>query len=259
MRSWDEGAMAATYHLGTSGWSYPGWKGRFYPPDLPSSEWLSYYADHFSTVEINMTFYRLPKPETLQAWSERTPPHFTFTLKANRRITHLKKLRNVKSEVRYFTLLADSLREKLGCILFQLPPSIKMDLKLLDEFLLTLSPEHKNIIEFRHESWYDESVEERLRARNVIFCSVSSAQVPDTLMESSNVAYFRFHGLTGGHRHKYSDEELAQWAERISRAKAEERFVYFNNDYQAHAVDNCLKLAELLKDLDKGIQNSIKE
>lgn len=251
MRSWDEGAMAAIYHLGTSGWSYPGWKGRFYPPDLPSSEWLSYYSGHFSTVEINMTFYRYPKPETLRGWLERTPPHFTFTLKANRQITHLKKLRNVKSEVRYFTILADSLREKLGCILFQLPPSIKKDLDLFDEFLLTLSPEHKNVIEFRHESWYDEAVVERLKTRGVTFCTVSSAQVPDTSMESPALAYFRFHGLTGGYRHKYSDEELARWAERISRAKAEERFVYFNNDYQAHAVDNCLKLAGLLKTRNK--------
>jgi uncharacterized protein YecE (DUF72 family) len=251
--------MTATHHLGTSGWSYPGWKGRFYPPELPSSEWLSYYSGRFSTVEINMTFYRFPKRETLRGWLERTPAHFTFTLKANRRITHLKKLRDVQSEVRYFTLLADSLREKLGCLLFQLPPSIKKDLELLDKFLLTLSPEHKNIVEFRDESWYDESVVERLRARNVTFCTVSSAQVPDTLMESSNVAYFRFHGLTGGHRHKYSDEELTQWAERISWAKAEERFVYFNNDYQAYAIDNCLKLAELLKDLDEGRQSLIKE
>jgi uncharacterized protein YecE (DUF72 family) len=239
--------MAATYLLGTSGWSYPGWKGRFYPPDLPPSEWLSYYADHFSTVEINMTFYRFPKPETLQGWLEKTPPYFTFTLKANRQITHRKKLRNVKSEVRYFTILADALREKLGCLLFQLPPSIKIDLELLDEFLLTLSPEHKNVIEFRHESWYDEAVVERLKTRGVTFCTVSSAQVPDTLMESSRVAYFRFHGLTGGYRHKYSDGELSSWAERIGQSTAEECFVYFNNDYQAHAIDNCLKLAELLK------------
>jgi uncharacterized protein YecE (DUF72 family) len=243
--------MSVIDHLGTSGWSYPGWRGKFYPPDLPSSEWLSYYARHFSTVEINMTFYRFPKPETLQGWLERTPARFSFTLKANRRITHLKKLRNVQSEVRYFTILAESLREKLGCILFQLPPSIKKDLELLDEFLSTLSAEHKNVIEFRHESWYDEAVVEKLRARGVTFCTVSSAQVPDTSMESSTVAYFRFHGLTGGYRHKYSDEELARWAERIGGVKAEERYVYFNNDYQAHAVDNCLKLAELLKTQDK--------
>jgi uncharacterized protein YecE (DUF72 family) len=234
-------------HLGTSGWSYPGWKGRFYPPNLSPSDWLAFYAGHFATVEINMTFYRFPKPETLRGWLERTPPHFTFTLKANRQITHLKKLRNVKSEVRYFTILAASLREKLGCLLFQLPPSITRDLGLLEDFLSTLSPEFKNVIEFRHESWYDEEVWERLRASRVTFCIASSGQVPASPVVTSPVAYFRFHGLTGGHRYNYTDEELGQWAETIQAAKAEECYVYFNNDYQAYAVANCQKLAGLLK------------
>jgi uncharacterized protein YecE (DUF72 family) len=238
----------AVYHLGTSGWSYPGWKGRFYPPDLASSEWLPFYASHFATVEINMTFYRFPKPETLRGWMERTPAQFHFTLKANRQITHLKKLRNVKSEVNYFNILAGSLRERLGCILFQLPPSITRDLELLEDFLPTLSPEFKNVIEFRHESWYDESVWERLRARRVTFCTVSSGQVPGSPVETSPIAYFRFHGLTGGHRYNYSDDELAHWAETIKKVKAEECYIYFNNDHQAYAVSNCQKLAELLSD-----------
>jgi len=239
--------MAAIYHLGTSGWSYPGWKGRFYPADVPSSDWLPFYARHFGTVEINMTFYRFPKAETLRGWLERTPAHFSFTLKANRQITHLKKLRNVKSEVRYFYILAGSLREKLGCILFQLPPSLTRDLDLLEGFLSTLSPEFRNVLEFRHESWYDESVWERLRSHGVTVCTVSSGQVPGSPVETSPVAYFRFHGLTGGHRYNYTEDELAKWAETIKRAKAEECYVYFNNDYQAYAVSNCRKLAELLK------------
>jgi uncharacterized protein YecE (DUF72 family) len=239
--------MAAIYHLGTSGWSYPGWKGRFYPPELSSGEWLKFYGQHFATVEINMTFYRFPKPETLRAWMERTPPQFQFTLKANRQITHIKKLKNVKSEVRYFYILADSLQEKLGCILFQLPPSITLDLELLEGFLESLTPRYRNVIEFRHESWYDEKVYEILRARSVTFCTVSSAKVPQTLVETSAIAYFRFHGLTGGYRHNYSDEELQEWAETIGSAKAEECYVYFNNDYQAYAVNNCLKLGELLR------------
>jgi len=234
------------YHLGTSGWSYPGWKERFYPPDLSPSDWLPFYARHFATVEINMTFYRFPKPETLRGWLERTPSHFSFTLKANRQITHLKKLRNVKNEVRYFTILAASLRERLGCLLFQLPPSITRELGLLEDFLSTLSPEFRNVIEFRHESWYDEEVWERLRARQVAFCIVSSGQVPGSPVVTSPVAYFRFHGLTGGHRYNYTDEELGLWAETIQAAKAEDCYIYFNNDYLAHAVSNCQKLAGLL-------------
>jgi uncharacterized protein YecE (DUF72 family) len=239
--------MPTVYHLGTSGWSYEGWKGLFYPPDLPSSDWLPFYAQHFATVEINMTFYRFPKPETLHGWIERTPPNFTFTLKANRQITHLKKLRSVKNEVRYFYILADSLREKLGAIIFQLPPSIKMDLEVLGEFLQTLSPAFKNVIEFRHESWYDQKVYDILRNRGVTFCTVSSGQVPKTAVETSDAAYFRFHGLTGGYRYNYSEQELGEWAGVIKNVRSPECFAYFNNDYQAYAVKNCFRLAELIK------------
>ena len=233
-------------HLGTSGWSYPGWKGLFYPPDLPSKDWLEFYAKHFATVEINMTFYRFPKPETLKGWLEKTPADFRFTLKANRQITHLKRLRKVESEVRYFTILADSLRDKLGCILFQLPPSIKLDLDLLAGFLGTLSADHRNVIEFRDESWYDERAYDLLKKHRTAFCTVSSNRVPKTPVETSDVAYFRFHGLTGGYRYDYPDDELAEWAGAIKRVRAAEAFIYFNNDYRALAVKNGIKLAELL-------------
>lgn len=193
-----------------------------------------------------MTFYRFPKPETLKGWLEKTPPNFTFTLKANRQITHLKRIKGVKSEVRYFYILADSLKEKLGCILFQLPPSLTLDLELLKEFLSILSPAHKNVIEFRHESWYVEKVYELLKSYNTVFCTVSSAKVPKTIFETGETSYFRFHGITGGYRHNYSDEELKEWAEAIKKTKAKECYVYFNNDYQAHAVTNCKTLSELL-------------
>ena len=239
--------MPAKLYLGTSGWSYPGWRGLFYPPGLPSADWLEFYAQHFATVEINMTFYRLPKPATLKGWLERTPAGFCFTLKANRQITPLKRLRNVKSEVRYFYILADSLRGKLGCLLFQLPPSIKMDLALLEGFLDNLSPEYRNVIEFRDPSWHDEKALALMREHKTAFCVVSSGKMPRTPVETSDVAYFRFHGLTGGYRYDYADAELAEWATAIKSARAAERYVYFNNDYQAYAVKNCLQLGELLK------------
>ncbi len=234
-------------HLGTSGWSYPDWRGRFYPEDIPQREWLPFYTQHFNTVEINMTFYRFPKPETLRGWLEKSPAHFSFTLKANRQITHLKKIKGVKSQVRYFYILADTLREKLGCILFQLPPSLTLDLSLLEDFLATLSPHYKNVIEFRHESWYTEEAYKLLQSHNVTFCVVSSKQVPKTVVETSETSYFRFHGLTGGHTYNYPDEELKEWAEAIKGTRSKERFVYFNNDYRAYAVSNCKKLSQLLQ------------
>jgi len=235
------------YHLGTSGWSYPEWVSLFYPEDLSSKDWLSFYSQHFSSVEINMTFYRFPKPDTLKSWLDKTPPNFTFTLKANRQITHLKKIRNVQHEVRYFYILANSLKEKLGCILFQLPPSIHFDLTLLQDFLASLSPDYKNVIEFRHESWYQEAVYDLLRSAKVTFCIVSSAKVPGTMIETADTAYVRFHGLTGEHRHNYTDDELKEWAEKIKMIQARECFIYFNNDYQANAVTNAKTLEPLLR------------
>jgi uncharacterized protein YecE (DUF72 family) len=236
------------YHLGTSGWSYPGWRGKFYPPGLPSKEWLPFLARHFRTVEVNMTFYRSPRPDILRSWVERTPADFTLTLKASRQITHLKRLRNVEGDVRNFYRLADALREKLGCILFQLPPSIALDVELLRAFLAALSPAYRNVIEFRHDSWYADKVCDLLTAAGVTFCTVSSNQVPSAVNITSPVAYFRFHGLTGGYRHNYSDEELRAWAATIKTVKAKDGFIYFNNDYQAHAARNAQTLGEFLRD-----------
>ncbi len=235
------------FHVGTSGWSYGGWRGRFYPEDLPSSEWLAYYARCFSTVEINMTFYRFPRPETLSRWAETVPDGFTFSLKANRRITHLKKLREVHGDVRYQYILAHSLGKKLGCLLFQLPPSLRLDLPLLSDFLHQLEPQYRNVIEFRHPSWHEESVYELMRQHGAIFCIVSSQQVPATTIATSSTAYVRFHGLTGGYRYYYEANEIKQWAETLKKLNADHCFIYFNNDYQAHAVKNALQLRQFLE------------
>lgn len=235
------------YYLGTSGWSYPEWKVRFYPEGVSQRKWLSFYAEHFNTVEINMTFYRFPKPETLKGWLDKTPPDFFFTLKANRQITHYKKLKDIKSEVRYFYMLADSLQDRLGCILFQLPPSLTLDLDLLKDFLSNLSPKYKNVIEFRHESWYTEEVYALLRSHKAIFCVVSSPKLPESIIETAETSYFRFHGRIGWYKYDYSDDELKNWAESIKKTKAKECYIYFNNDYQAFAVANCKKLKGFLQ------------
>jgi len=241
-----EGGGVRNLHLGTSGWSYPAWRGRFYPAGLPSNGWLPFYAGSFNTVEINMSFYRLPKPELLKRWSDLTPDGFLFTLKANRQITHLKKLRNVGHEVSFFYHLARNLGSKLGCILYQFPPAIARDDLLLRDFLSVLSPEYRNVVEFRDPSWYAEEVYGLLRTHRATFCIVSSARVPPDPIMTSDTAYFRFHGLTGGYRHDYSEPELREWAGVIRATGAAETFAYFNNDYQAHAVENARRLRELL-------------
>lgn len=234
------------FYVGTSGWSYYGWRGLFYPEDLPTSNWLLFYAEHFSTVEINMTFYRFPKPETLERWAQLTPQNFTFSLKVNRRITHLKKLRKVKADLRYTYILAQSLGQKLGCLLFQLPPSLHYDLTLLEDFLAQLETRFRHVIEFRHPSWYTSEVYDRLRQKRVIFCIVSSRQVPPEPVVTSSIAYVRFHGLTAGYRYFYPDSELEIWATTLSQLPVKDIYIYFNNDYRAHAVYNALRLHDLL-------------
>lgn len=238
---------AGAVHLGTSGWSYPGWRDVFYPPDLPSKRWLEFYAARFPTVEVNMTFYRLPTPAMVKGWDDRTPADFCFSLKAFRLITHLKKLRDVKADVRRFYGLAETLDRKLGCVLFQLPPSLALDLELLSGFLETLSTDHRNVIEFRDPSWYDDRVFELMRRRRTALCIVPSGRVPSTPVETADVAYIRFHGPSGRYDSSYSDAELAEWAEIIRRVRAPERFVYFNNDYRGYAVGDCSRLKDLLR------------
>ncbi|MBC7363951.1 MAG: DUF72 domain-containing protein [Candidatus Aminicenantes bacterium] len=232
--------------IGTSGWSYPGWRRLFYPPELKPADWLEYYAGHFSTVEINMTFYRSPKPEILKGWVARVPEDFQFTLKASRQITHLKKLKNVEHDLEHLAFLARQLKNKSGCLLYQLPPSLTLDLELLQAFLSSLPLGFKHVVEFRHPSWYENKVYDLLAKHGVSFCVVSSARVPAEVVVTSNRAYFRFHGLTGGYRYRYTDEELLDWSEKIKNLKAEECYVYFNNDYRAHAVFNALSLKKLL-------------
>jgi len=233
-------------YIGTSGWSYPGWRTRFYPAELKSQDWLEFYARHFDTVEINMTFYRSPKPETLRNWAQKTPENFLFTLKASRQITHLKKLKKVDHDLEHLAFLARQLGRKTGCLLYQLPPSLTKDLELLENFLKILPGGFNHVIEFRHPSWYAPEVYHLMSNYQAIFCVVSSGRVPPEVVVTSEIAYFRFHGLTGGYRYRYSDEELKKWAEAISQNSAKEAYIYFNNDYQAHAVFNALKLKELL-------------
>jgi uncharacterized protein YecE (DUF72 family) len=233
-------------YIGTSGWSYPNWKVRFYPRELSSRDWLEFYSQTFDTVEINMTFYRSPKTETLRTWREKTSENFKFSLKASRQITHIKKLQKVEHDMEHFAFLARQLGEKVGCLLYQLPPSLTKNLDLLEAFLQSLPDGFNQVIEFRHPSWYAPEVYHLLSNYKAIFCVVSSKRVPTDIVVTSEVAYFRFHGLTGGYRYCYTDEELKKWAEAISRIEAKEIYIYFNNDYQAYAVFNAMTLKRFL-------------
>jgi len=240
--------MRKKYYLGCSGWYYNDWKERFYPQKLNKSKWLEFYSENFNSVEINNTFYRFPNEKTVKRWYKRTPEDFKFTLKANQTITHRRRFKDTQSTIKRFYGLSNLLEDKLSCILFQIPPNISKNLDFLKNALKQLDPTKNNIMEFRHSSWFDDEVYDILKEFKVSFCSVSSTEFPEELIITSDIGYIRFHGK-GQQRYQYfyKNEELNKWAEKIKKACLENTFCYFNNDYNANAPKNCIKLKEILK------------
>lgn len=212
--------------VGTSGYNYDEWKGGFYPEKIASNQMLPYYAQRLSTVEINYTYHRMPNAKTLQGWNDVTPERFKLTLKAPKRITHDKKLRDCADEVRYFTEVAARLGPKLGALLFQLPPSLRQNLELLDAFLETLPQGTCAAFEFRHGSWLNDDVYTRLRARNIALCVADSVTLATPTVITADYAYFRLRD------EGYSSEDVIGWATRIreSTAHCKEVYVYFKHE-----------------------------
>jgi uncharacterized protein YecE (DUF72 family) len=214
--------------VGTSGYNYPEWKGSFYPSDLPAAKMLPYYAARFPTVEINYTFYRMPTEKLVEGWASQTPSPYKLALKAPRRITHDGRLKNVGSMVASFCSVAGSLGEKLGALLFQLPPNLKKDLALLDGFLAELPPKAPAAFEFRNTSWLDEDVYSRLAARGLALCVADSEKLSTPVRVTADYAYFRLRD------EGYTPDDVARWGDTIARATEHSRevFVYFKHEDQ---------------------------
>jgi len=212
--------------VGTSGYNYPEWKGSFYPEKMPAAKMLAFYAQAFTTVEINYTFYRTPNAKTLAGWSHETPDGFKLTLKAPKRITHIAKLRDCSDLLQYFLRTAATLGPKLGAILFQLPPYLRKDLLLLDDFLAQLTPDVRAAFEFRHASWMDAEVFARLRARNLALCVADSEKFSTPLEITADYGYFRLRD------EGYTGDDLQRWAGliRASAAHCSDVFVYFKHE-----------------------------
>jgi uncharacterized protein YecE (DUF72 family) len=240
--------VAAEIRIGCSGWHYKHWRGPFYPEKLPSSKWLGFYVERFNTVELNSTFYRLPPEGGLRTWRESTPPDFLFAAKGSRFITHMKKLTDPQpSLARYFERVG-VLGDKLGPVLFQLPPWWEVNVPRLQEFLEAAPPAHRYGFEFRHESWHCEEVYKLLRRHNVAFCAFDIAQFHSPVVVTADFAYVRLHGPgPGPYQGSYSIQALQVWARRIRRWAKELKavYVYFDNDMAAFAPHNALELKRL--------------
>ena len=230
------------YWIGTSGYSYPEWKGSFYPEKLPAAKMLPYYAERFSTVEINATFYRLPTARLLAGWAAQTPDLFAFTLKAPRRITHDSRLQRCEEVLQVFLDAAETLGPKLGVLLFQLPPSLKKDAGVLRAFLDLLPQGRRAAFEFRHASWHDDEVFEALRSRNLALCVADSEKMSTPVVATADYGYFRLRD------EGYQDADIAQWAKTIAglAPRWKDTFVYFKHEEEGKGPDFANRLKERL-------------
>jgi uncharacterized protein YecE (DUF72 family) len=246
--------MTPTYYIGTSGWHYEHWRDRFYPEKLSKPEWLEFYASHFNTVELNNSFYRLPSEAAFTTWYRSSPPHFTFAVKVSRFITHIKRLKNSEQAVENFISRVKILREKLGPLLYQLPPNMHRNDEVLEAFLANLPQGLEHVIEFRHSSWLEEKVFAILRKYKVGLCVFDMPSFTCPLVATADFAYIRFHGSSGLYFSCYSDEELAGWAKRIGTLAGELKtvYIYFNNDAEAFAVRNAKTIRGYLQTEQRG-------
>jgi len=217
------------FHVGTSGYNYPEWRGTFYPDKLPASKMLAYYVERFTTVEINATFYRMPKATTVEGWAAAAPDGFTYVLKAPQRITHFARLHGVEEPLRYFCDTARLLGDKLGPLLFQLPPNFKKATDRLGALLSLLPPELRVAFEFRHESWFDDEVYALLRPRNAALCIAHTEEGTTPVVATADFGYLRLRAP------EYPDDDLRRWIETIERVDASWRdaFVFFKHEVGA--------------------------
>lgn len=240
-------------YIGTSGYSYEDWKnGIFYPKGLATNKWLGFYSETFDTVELNVTFYRLPKETAFKIWYKRTPKDFSFSVKGSRFITHIKRLKNCKDAIKLFFKRIDYLKNKASCILWQLPPKFKSDQKRLSDFIKNLSKEKKkrrHVFEFRNESWYTKEIFRLLRDNNISLCIADWPPFSKEGPETADFVYIRRHGtgarLYGG---CYSNAQLKKDARMIKDflRKGKAVYIYFNNDAHGYAPKNAMTLKKML-------------
>jgi uncharacterized protein YecE (DUF72 family) len=226
--------------VGTSGYSYPKWKGKFYPKDLPAKGMLHYYGQHFRSVEYNGTFRKMPKVEAVEKWAAEVPADFQFAIKAPQQITHIKRLKDSKSLVSNLFKVAEVLKKRLGPVLFQLPPNFKKDAARLSAFLTLLPKRSRAAFEFRHETWFDEETFELLKKHNVALCIAEA----DNELEVPFVATAAW-GYLRLRREDYSDAELKAWVKKVQKQDWSDAFVYFRHEDRAKGPKFAKRFLEI--------------
>ena len=241
--------MKHKLYIGCSGFTNRDWKGFFFPEELPSKEQLNFYSTQFNSVEINSSFYRRPRLQTLQNWYERTGEDFKFFIKIPKTITHIKRLKATAAETADFcSHVHEGIREKLAGFLFQLPPSFHYSEEHVEQVIETVDSGFLNVVEFRHKSWWNDEILEALKDKNIVFSGVSFPKdLPnDLIINNDKSAYYRLHGVPVLFKSEYSEEELEKLATEIKKAR-QEVFVFFNNTWGTAALTNALYLKKLLE------------
>jgi len=227
-------------HVGTSGYSYKEWKGTFYPEDLPDKQMLRFYGERFRAVEINNTFYRMPKPSVLEAWAAEVPADFKFVLKASQQITHKQRLKDANDSVSYLLEVSQTLKERLGPLLFQLPPFLSKDVPRLREFLALLPSDRRAAFEFRHQSWFDPEVFGLLRDHQALLCIAEAENDLEIPFESTaDWGYLRLR------RPDYGDADLKAWGERVRQQNWRDAFVFFKHEDEGKGPQMARRFLEL--------------
>ena len=225
---------------GTSGYSYKEWKGSFYPEDLAAADMLRHYATKLPTVEINNTFYRLPRANVLENWAGQVPDAFRFAIKASRRITHMKRLKDAGDETAYLLDTLETLGDRLGVVLFQLPPNLKKDLPRLEDFIALLNPDTRAVFEFRHPTWLDDEVFALLQQRGCALCIADVDDEPEPQITST-----ARHGYLRLRRTTYAEDDLKRWADRIAAQDWNDAYVFFKHEDEASGPEAAARFLGL--------------
>lgn len=236
------------WHIGCSGFHYKHWREKFYPEGMPAKEWFAYYSNFFNTLELNVSHYRFPTQKMLDEWYRKTAPDFLFAVKMYKGITHYKKFHDCKRMVDdFYTIVGERLKEKAACILFQFPGSFHFNDTNLTRILDNINPHFQNVMEFRHASWWNSEAFSIFAKNKITFCGVSHPELPSEVIATSPIVYYRMHGDTQLYRSDYSREKLISVRNEIKKSEGTKAaFVYFNNDFNAYAVENALKMKDLI-------------
>jgi uncharacterized protein YecE (DUF72 family) len=239
--------MKKQINIGTSGWSYEHWKKIFYPDEIKSKDWLGYYSDSFLTVEVNTTFYHVPRETTVKNWYKVVSKNFIFSIKINRYITHRKKLKDCKESLEIFYKSIQKLKNKIGPILIQLPPSFSINPERLQDFIGYLNKKYLYTIEFRHDSWFEDEIYNILKKNNIALCitDLNGKQTPELI--TADFTYIRLHGPHRAYKGSYGLAKLKKWKAKFEDwSKTISIYCYFDNDEKAYAIKDALSLKKLL-------------